>query len=62
MPGDCIFNVVWMRDEHYSNWLIQDKIKPASNARCRICLKTFDVRSIGESALKSRMNEKNMHS
>ena len=49
MPGDCIFNVTWMRDKHYNNWLIQDKIKPAKNARCRICLKTFDGRSIEES-------------
>ena len=58
MPGDCILNIAWMRDEGYSNWLIQDKIKPASNARCRICLKTFDVRNIGESAVKNHVNGK----
>jgi len=58
MPGDCSFNTVWLRNDIYRNWLVQDKLLPSSNARCKICLKSFDIRSMGEAALKSHMNGK----
>ena len=37
---------------------MQDKLLPGSGARCKVCLKSFDIRSMGESALKSHMNGK----
>ena len=59
MPGgNCVFNPSWLKKDCYKDWLVQDKLKPASNARCSKCLKTFDVRNMGEAALKSHMNGK----
>ena len=58
MPGDCSFNTVWLHNDRYKDWLVQDKLLPSSNARCKICLKSFDIRSMGESALKSHRNGK----
>jgi len=54
MPGDCSFNTVWLQKESYKDWLVQDKLLPSSSARCKVCLKSFDIRSMGESALKSQ--------
>jgi len=57
MPGgNFMFNPAWLKKECYSGWLVKDKVKPTSNARCSIYLKTFDVRNMGEAALKSHMN------
>lgn len=58
MSRDCTFNALWLVDERYRSWLVRDKIKPGSSARCSVCLKTFDIRSMGEAALKSHMNGK----
>jgi len=58
MPGDCSFNLAWLRNDSYKEWLVQDKLLPGSGARCKVCLKSFDIRSMGESALKSHMNGK----
>ena len=58
MSKDCTFNGLWLSDERYRSWLVRDKIKPGSSARCSVCLKTFDIRSMGEAALKSHMNGK----
>lgn len=58
MPGQCSFNVTWLQRDSYKDWLIVDKLYPSSHARCKICLKSFDIRNMGESALKSHMNGK----
>ena len=59
MPGgNCVFKALWLKMDCYKGWLVQDKLKPASNARCLICLKTFDIKNMGEAALKSHMNGK----
>jgi hypothetical protein len=59
MPhGQCLFNRAWLDKDCYRGWLVQDKLKPASNARCSLCLKTFDVSNMGEAALKSHMTSK----
>ena len=56
--GNCVLNSAWLKMDCYSSWLVQDKLKPASNARCKICLKSFDIANMGESALKSHMGGK----
>jgi hypothetical protein len=59
MPGGkCVFNAAWLRMDCYSNWLVQDKLKPGSCARCKLCLKSFDITNMGEAALKSHMTGK----
>ena len=58
MPGDCSFNRAWLRNDSYKDWLLQDKMRPSSSVRCKICLKSFDIRSMEESALKSHINGK----
>jgi hypothetical protein len=35
--------------------LVLDKTKPASTARCKICLTSFNVSSMGEAAVRSHM-------
>jgi hypothetical protein len=51
MPGACIFNDSWTTHSEYSVWVVRAADK--SKARCRLCLKDFDVSNMGESALKS---------
>lgn len=50
-----MFNSAWLKMDCYSYWLVQDKLKPSSTARCKICLKSFDIANMGEAALKSHM-------
>ena len=59
MPkGKCLFNTSWLKKDCYKDWLVQDKLKPASNARCSFCLKSFDISNMGEAGLKSHMSGK----
>ena len=58
MPGVCTFNAAWLGDASYSNWLLRDKGRPDTMARCQTCLKSFDIANMGEAALKSHMRGK----
>ncbi|CAL1299581.1 unnamed protein product [Larinioides sclopetarius] len=50
MPGSCVFNALWLTRQEYST--VSDS---RTKARCRLCLKDFDIGKMGESALKSHM-------
>ncbi|KAH8020990.1 hypothetical protein HPB51_011357 [Rhipicephalus microplus] len=54
MPRKCNFQHAWLTGAAYKEWISPD----TSNwhrAKCKVCAKTFDVSSMGESALKSHM-------
>jgi hypothetical protein len=55
MPVHCSFNSSWLKHDSYKDWLVQDKTKPSSTARCKICLTSFNVSNMGEAAVKSHM-------
>ncbi|XP_049270810.1 uncharacterized protein LOC125758087 [Rhipicephalus sanguineus] len=52
MPGQCNFQESWLSHVAYKDWVAPDPMS-SHRARCRPCAKTFDVSSMGESALKS---------
>ena len=51
MPGKCLFSERWFENPSYKLWLERDSEK--YKAKCRVCVKTFDVSNMGESALPS---------
>ena len=51
MPGKCLFNERWFENSSYKLWLERDTDK--YKAKCKVCMKTFDVSNMGESALSS---------
>ncbi|CAL1280193.1 unnamed protein product [Larinioides sclopetarius] len=53
MPGSCVFNALWLTRQEYSTWIAVSDSR--TKARCRLCLKDFDIGKMGESALKSHM-------
>ena len=62
MPRVCTFQESWLRKVDYRLWLLGDKTNPDTSARCRCCLKSFDVSNMGESAIKSHMKgQKHLH-
>jgi hypothetical protein len=50
--GKCKFNDLWLSKILYSSWLLKVHGDPFS-ARCGVCMKTFSIASMGESALTS---------
>jgi len=50
MPGQCIFNVHWLEDDQYAQWLTS--VNNKSKACRKLCLKDIDIGNMGESALK----------
>ena len=55
MPGICSFSGRWPKNLK-KLWLERDMDK--FEAKCKVCLKVFDVSNTGESALKSREKRK----
>jgi hypothetical protein len=55
MTGHCSFNSAWLKHDSYKDWLVLDKTKPFSTARCKICPTSFNVSNMGEAAVKSYM-------
>ena len=51
MPGKCLFSERWFENLFYKLWLERNSDK--YKAKCRVCMKTFDVSNMGESALAS---------
>ena len=51
------FNRDWMNKEEYKDWLEPDPMDN-TNARCRICVKTFTLSNMGEPAVKSHAQGK----
>jgi len=51
MPHGCTLNDQWLLDEDYSAWIMRTGDR--NNARCGVCFKDIDLRSMGEYALKS---------
>ena len=49
----CVFNPAWLENSKYKMWL--QKTYVPNKAYCRICLKTFDISNMGESALTSHI-------
>lgn len=54
MPGKCNFQHAWLTSAAYKEWISPDTSN-SHRAKCKVCAKTFDVSSMGESALKSHM-------
>lgn len=52
-PGKCSFNDRWLKQPDYIPWLRQDTASKYS-ARCILCMKTFDISNMGESAIRSQ--------
>ncbi|XP_077545839.1 uncharacterized protein LOC144158676 [Haemaphysalis longicornis] len=52
MPGKCTFQQSWLSKDPYKDWVSPDPAS-ANRAKCRLCGRTFDISSMGESALKS---------
>ena len=57
MPGKCKFKDAWLENEAYKDWLLRDS-KDEHKARCSLCTKTFEIASMGESALRSHVKSK----
>lgn len=57
MPGKCAFNILWLENANYKDWL---SAVPANKqrAKCKLCLKEFDIAKMGEAALRSHMKGK----
>ena len=52
MPGNCHFSEAWLSNSDYSDWIL--KVSTDSGiARCSICQCNFNIRNMGEAALKS---------
>ena len=51
MPGKCVFNARWLQCEQYCSWLM--RTSDVHKARCKICLKDFNIGGMGEPALRS---------
>ncbi|XP_019127348.1 uncharacterized protein LOC109141461 [Larimichthys crocea] len=56
MPGKCSFNSAWLSKESYQQWLARDGDQ--GRARCKFCMKSFDVSNMGEAALVSHLKGK----
>lgn len=56
MPGNCIFNVLWLTKDQYKEWLLSTNNK--HKAKCRVCNKEIEIGRMGESAVKVHMKGK----
>ena len=54
MPGKCSFQDHWLRDEHYKNWLLKDKLGK-HYARCGACGISLHLASMGETVLRKHI-------
>ncbi|GBM60862.1 hypothetical protein AVEN_179013-1 [Araneus ventricosus] len=54
MPGKCFFNPLWLENADYKDWLVP-VTDSKHKAKCKLCVKEFDITKMGESALKSHM-------
>ena len=52
MPGVCKFSEQWLSDDKYATWLAPCN-GDVYKARCKVCLKNFDISNMGEAAIKS---------
>ena len=55
--GKCAFNDRWLHVPAYRHWLSRDTANN-NKAYCRLCLKSVDISTMGESAVKSHMKAK----
>jgi hypothetical protein len=53
MPGKCKFLNKWLEQPQYHAWLRNSP--DVHKAHCKCCNKSFDISSMGESALQSHM-------
>jgi hypothetical protein len=53
MPGKCKFLNKWLEQPQYHAWLRNSP--DIYKAHCKCCNKSFDISSMGESALQSHM-------
>ena len=51
MPGKCTFNARWPESKEYCSWLT--RTSEVNKARCKLCLKDFDIGAMGESSVSS---------
>ena len=56
MPGKHLFSELWLENSSYKLWLERDMDK--LEAKCKGCIKAFDVLNTGKSALKSHVKGK----
>ena len=52
MPAKCKFQDSWLYKNEYKEWLLKVP-SDIHSARCSVCLKSFKVDNMGESALVS---------
>ena len=48
--GKCKFSKEWLCDPKYKDWLARDS-KWAMKAKCTLCVKSFDISNMGETAV-----------
>ena len=53
------FNIDWLSREEHKDWLLPEE-SDNEMARCKICKKTFSLSNMGENAVKSHVEGKNM--
>lgn len=56
MPGYCLFHEIWLENSEYVGWLEKDPDK--HKARCKVCVKSFGLGTMGEAALRVHMSGK----
>lgn len=51
MPGTCHFQTSWLNHPDYKSWIQAGKM--STYAYCHLCRKDIDIKTMGESALRS---------
>ena len=54
MPGNCVFNLLWMNDPDFKDW-IEPVERDDHLARCTYCKKDINVTTMGVTALNSHV-------
>jgi len=52
MPGKCSFKDIWLEDTRIRDWL--SRASDIHKARCRVCMKDFDISNMGKGLPKKR--------
>ena len=58
MPGTCHFQLDWLSDPAYKDWIARDNEK-TTVARCTKCSASIDVSTMGKTALTNHSRGKN---
>src|SRR6218665_1459289 len=56
MPHMCNFQTTWLSHKDYKIWIMKDKA--TTQAKCKLCDKTFDISNMGEAVMRSHIRGK----